>query len=67
MSAILKAAKTSRLSVELATDPKTVNESLELRYRIFVEELGADLNSDEAIDQDRSASRHARASPLDRG
>lgn len=53
MSAILKPAKTGRLSVELAKDNQTIQESLALRYRIFAEELGADLNTSDSLDQDR--------------
>nr|WP_306292366.1 GNAT family N-acetyltransferase [Solemya velum gill symbiont] len=53
MSAILKPVKTNRLSVELATDETMIRESLELRYRIFAEEMGANLDTTEAIDEDR--------------
>ncbi len=53
MSAILKPVKTNRLSVELTTEETMIRESLELRYRIFAEEMGANLDTTEAIDKDR--------------
>ena len=43
MSALLQPRQGSRLFVELASSPQDVLASKQLRYRIFAEEMGADL------------------------
>jgi len=54
MGAILQPGRSGRLYVDLATTPEAVYESQALRYRIFAEELGAQLSSAaDATDQDR--------------
>ncbi len=54
MSALLQPRQGLRLFVELASSPQDVLASQQLRYRIFAEEMGADLGgSDTGIDTDR--------------
>lgn len=53
MSALLQPRQGSRLCVELASSPRDVLASQQLRYRIFAEEMGADLGGGETgIDTD---------------
>jgi len=54
MSAILQPGRNGRFYVDLATTPEDVRESQQLRYRIFAEELGANLSgAEDGMDRDR--------------